>query len=187
MKHSALRRAVEQGNLRGVQVALEHGADIEEADMHGDPGLPLRIACFKGYVPIVHELVRRGADIHAPNGQGPDGPIRMAVKGGHQVVVQLLVAHGAELPADLPEPKQPIGDRRKRGERRLRNAGPPKGFIERRFFQDRRVTSVREIALDDTQWEIYFAQTIPTPQSVSFPILHDPSEHASSVLDRARD
>ena len=187
MKHSALRRAVEQGNLHAVQVALEHGADIEEADMHGDPGLPLRIACFKGYTPIVRELVRRGADIHAPNGQGPDGPIRMAVKGQHQNVVQLLIAHGAELPADLSEPKQPVGERRQRGDRRRRQAGPPKGYTERRFIQDRRVTSVREIELDDAQWEIYFAQTIPTATVVPFPTLHDPSEHASSVLDRVRD
>lgn len=187
MKHSALRRAVEQANLRAVQVALEHGANIEEPDMHGDPGLPLRIACFKGYAAIVFELIRRGANIHAPNGQGPGGPIRMAAKGQHHRIVQLLIAHGAELPADQAEPKKLIADRRRRGDRRLRNAGPPKGYAERRFFQDRRVTSVREIELDESQWEIYFAQTIPTPLPVPFPILHDLTEHASSVLERVRD
>lgn len=167
--------------------ALDHGANIEEADIHGDPGLPLRIACFKGHVDIVRELIRRGADIHAPNGQGVDGPIRMAHRGGHRKLVELLVAHGAELPTDLTPPKTDTSERRKRGERRMRNAGPPKGFAERRFFQDRRVTSVREIQLNETQWEIYFAQTIPTAPPVPFPTLHDPTDHASLVLDRARD
>ena len=60
-------------------IALDHGGDIEEADIHGDPGLPLRIACFKGHIDIVRELIRRGADIHAPNAQGKGGPIRMAL------------------------------------------------------------------------------------------------------------
>lgn len=168
-------------------IALEHGANIEEADIHGDSGLPLRIACFNGHVDIIRELIRRGANIHAPNAQGAGGPIRMAHRGGHHKIVELLVAHGAELPSDLPAPKTDTSERRKRGERRMRNAGPPKGFVERRFFQDRRVTCVREIQLDETQWEIYFAQTIPTAPPVPFPILHDPTDHASQVLDRARD
>lgn len=187
MQHSALRRAVEQGNLRAVRVALEHGANIEEADMHGDPGLPLRIACFKGHVAVVHELIKRGANIHAPNAQGTGGPIRMATKGQHHAIVQLLIAHGAELPDDLPDAKQTIGERRKRSDRRKRNAGPPRGQVERRVQRDRRVTSVSEIELDETQWEIYFAQTIPTATHTPFPALHDPSDHASLVLDRARD
>ena len=167
--------------------ALDHGANIEEADIHGDSGLPLRIACFKGHIDIIRELIRRGADIHAPNAQGAGGPIRMAHRGGHHKIVEFLLAHGAELPTDLAPPKTDTSERRKRSERRMRNAGPPKGFAERRFFQDRRVTSVREIELDESQWEIYFAQTIPTVTHVPFPTLHDPLEHASSVLDRARD
>lgn len=167
--------------------ALDHGADIEEADIHGDSGLPLRIACFKGHVEIIRELIRRGADIHAPNAQGAGGPIRMAHRGGHHKIVDLLLAHGAELPADLKPLKSNTGERRKRGERRMRNSGPPNGFNERRFFQDRRVTSVREIQLDETQWEIYFAQTIPTAPQAPFPTLYDPSDHASLVLGRARD
>ncbi|MDE2442557.1 MAG: ankyrin repeat domain-containing protein [Betaproteobacteria bacterium] len=187
MKLSALRRAIEKGNLKAVMAALDQGADIEETDIHGDSGLPLRIACFKGLTDIVCELIRRGADIHAPNAQGTGGPIRMAHRGGHHMIVGLLLAHGAELPADLPPPKTDTSERRKRGERRIHNSGPPKGFNERRFFQDRRVTSVREIELDATQWEIYFAQTIPAVPHAPFPSLHDPSEHASSVLARARD
>lgn len=187
MKHSALRRAIEQGNLHAVRVAIEHGADIEEADMHGDPGLPLRIACFRGHLAIVHELIQRGADIHAPNAQGSGGPIRMAVKGKHHTVIQLLLAQGAELPEDLTLPKADSAERRKRNDRRLRNAGPPRGMSERRVQRERRMTSVREIELDEVQWENYFAQTLPSARPTPFPTLYDPTDHASLVLGRARD
>lgn len=188
MQHSALRRAIEQGNLRAVQVALEHGANIEEADIHGDPGLPLRIACFCGHIEIVRELIRRGADIHAPNGEGADGPIRMAARGEHHQIIDLLVAHGAVLPGELPAAKTKIGgDRRQRHERRKRNGGPPGGFSERRTQFERRVTSVREVELDEAQWETYFSQSMPNAAPVPFPTLYDPTDHASLVLDRVRD
>lgn len=152
MKHSALRRAIEQGNLHAVRVAIAHGADID-----------------------------------APNAQGSGGPIRMALKGQHPDVIDLLIAHGAALPEDVSLPRADNGERRKRKERRLRNAGPPRGLPERRVQPDRRMTSVREIELDEAQWENYFAQSRPDPAPIPFPTLHDPAEHASLVLDRARD
>ena len=129
--HSALRRAIEKGNLDAVRTALDHGALIEEADMHGDPGLPMRIACFKGHADIVRELIKRGADIHAPNAQGAGGPIRMASRGQHSHIVELLLAHGAEVPEDVQLPNANSGERRKRGERRRRDIGPPSDIRER--------------------------------------------------------
>lgn len=132
--YSALRRAVEKGNLKAAMIALDHGADIEEADIHGDPGLPLRVACFRGHIDLVRELIRRGADIHAPNAQGRGGPIRMALRGEH----------------------------RKRRDRRLRNSGPPKGLTERRLYEERRVTSVTEVELSEKQWETYFSASLPS-------------------------
>lgn len=185
MKHSALRRAIELGDLRAVQAAIENGANIEEADIHGDPGLPLRIACFQGHSEIVRELLRHGANIHAPNAHGADGPIRIATRAQHQQIVKLLLEHGAELP-DAPADSK-AEDRRKRRERRKRNAGPPAGLSERRNQEDRRVTSVREIVLDEAQWENYFSQSRPTATPTPFPPLFDPTEHASHILDRARD
>ncbi len=182
--YSALRRAVEKGNLKAVMIALDHGADIEEADIHGDPGLPLRIACFKGHIDVVRELIRRGADIHAPNAQGRGGPIRMALRGEHRAVVNLLLAHGAEMPEALPQPKAAITERRKRRDRRMRNAGPPKGLSERRLYEERRVTSVTEVELSEKQWETYFSASMP---SIPFPTLHDPADLASRVFERARD
>lgn len=183
--HSALRRAIEKGNLQAVKTALDHGAAIEEADMHGDSGLPMRIACFKGHVDIVLELIERGADIHAPNAQGAGGPIRMAARGQHAHIVELLLSRGAELPVDVQLPRANAGERRTRGERRGRDIGPPGNFRERRQSRERRVLSVREVELSDKQWERYFAQTQPSPQVP--PHHHDFNETASMVLERVRD
>lgn len=182
--HSALRRAVEKGNLKAAMIALDHGGDIEETDIHGDPGLPLRIACFKGHIDIVRELIRRGADIHAPNAQGKGGPIRMALRGEHRTIVALLLAHGAEMPDTLPPAKGVSSERRKRRDRRMRNSGPPKGMVERRLCEERRTTSVTELELSEKQWETYFSASMPV---APFPTLHDPADVASRVFERARD
>lgn len=182
--HSALRRAIEKGSLQSVKAALDHGAVIEEADMHGDPGLPMRIACFKGHSDIVLELIKRGADIHAPNAQGAGGPIRMAARGQHPHIIQLLMAHGAELPADVQLPRASDGERRNRGERRRRDVGPPNDFRERRQTRERRVTSVHEVELSDRQWERYFAQTQPSLPPTPH---HDMADTVSLVFERARD
>lgn len=186
--HSALRRAIEQDNLQGVMVALEHGADIEESDIHGDAGLPLRIACYRGHLEIVRTLISHGADIHAPNAAGRSGPLRSAVRGKHLHIVELLLEHGAEMPDDLALPKPDPGERRKRGDRRKRNTGPPAGLRERRFAHDRRTTSVELIELDDMQWERYFSQSqidAMRKTDTPFPEIH--LDEAALILARARD
>jgi len=182
--HSALRRAIDRGNLQAVLTALEHGANIEEADMHGDPGLPLRIACFKGHAPIVKELIKRGANINARNGQGMGGPIRMAAKANHRDIIHLLMQHGAELPSDVRLSLDDGGDRRKCADRRKHNVGAPQGFTERRLGKERRATSVEELTLSDVQWETYFSQVQPSPVA---PSAHEVDEVVSMVLARVRD
>ncbi|MBS1145511.1 MAG: Ankyrin [Proteobacteria bacterium] len=183
--HSALRRAIEKGCLQSVRTALDHGAAIEEADMHGDPGLPMRIACFQGHTDIVRELIQRGADIHAPNAQGLGGPIRMAARGQHAEIIDLLVEHGAEVPEDVQLPKKEAGERRKRGDRRRRDMGPPSNLRDRRQSRERRVVSVRELELSDLQWERYFAETQPAaPRQI---VDHHFDETASVIFERVRD
>ena len=182
--HSALRRAIEKGNLQAVITALDHGALIEEADMHGDSGLPMRIACFKGHSEIVLELIKRGADIHAPNAQGNGGPIRMAARGQHSHIVELLLAHGAEVPKDVQLPGAKAGERRRRGDRRRRDVGPPTELRDRRKSRERRVVSVREVELSDIQWERYFAQTQPSQTPAHN---HDVADTVSMVFERVRD
>lgn len=96
---SKLIIAIRAGILGDVIAAIEEGADIEEPDMHGFVGLPLRTACFEGNIDIVRELLRRGAKVDADAGDGPGAPLRLAKRRGHQSVAALLLLQGAQMPS----------------------------------------------------------------------------------------
>lgn len=98
---SPLLTAIRTGRLSGVIRAIEDGGDIEEADIHGIRGLPLRTACFEGSMAIVRELLRCGADVNAIAIDGPGAPLRLALRGGHGEVAALLLQNGAEIPPGL--------------------------------------------------------------------------------------
>jgi hypothetical protein len=106
MPHKALQpsklvAAIRSGRLSGVIRAIEDGADIEEADIHGVCGLPLRTACFEGSMAIVRELLRAGANINAMAIDGPGAPLRLALRGGHGEIAAFLLQNGAETPPGL--------------------------------------------------------------------------------------
>jgi len=84
---SKLMTAIRAGLLDEVINAIATGGNIEEADMHGIPGLPLRTACFEGNLEIVRELLNRGADINAIASDRPEAPLRLAQRGKHQSTV----------------------------------------------------------------------------------------------------
>lgn len=177
---SELRSAIEQGDRAAVIRALDNGADIEEADMHGEPGLPLRMACFDGHLGIVTELIRRGAKVadHARS----SGPLRTAKRGGHQEIVRLLIAHGASARDDIKLAADDNGERRRGGDRRKRKGEPYLG--DRRGPDDRRATTVTEVDLSSEQWHTYFSDLAaiarPDPEG-------EFDEAASHILARARD
>lgn len=113
---SELIAAIRGGNLNAMIGALEAGADIEEADIHGHSGLPLRTACFSGNLAIVDELIGRGADINAAGSNGPGMPLQLAVRGKQHEVIALLLRHGAEIPPGLEIPPEALVSREERGE-----------------------------------------------------------------------
>ena len=98
---SKLIAAIRASHLGGVLMALEAGADVNEADMHGYDGLPLRTACFEGNLAIVRELLQHGANPNAGASDGPGAALRLALRRQHQDVVALLLQHGAQSP-DVP-------------------------------------------------------------------------------------
>lgn len=98
---SKLMEAVRAGNLHAVVSALESGSDVDEADVHGFRGLPLRTACFSGNVAIVRELLARGANIDAGTADGPGAPLRLALRAGHRQLVTLLLDEGAAIPSGV--------------------------------------------------------------------------------------
>ena len=92
---SKLIAAIRENNFSDVISAINEGANIEEADMHGFTGLPLRIACFQGDIEIVRALLQRGADVNAMADDGPGAPLRLARRGGHPEIAELLLQEGA--------------------------------------------------------------------------------------------
>ena len=108
---SKLVAAIRKGYLRTVIDALDEGANIEEADMHGHPGLPLRTACFEGDLAIINELIERGADINAPGADGPGMPLRLAVRSKNSKVIALLLKQGAIVPENFRIPLELIEQR----------------------------------------------------------------------------
>lgn len=98
---SKLITAVRTAHLGNVLMALAEGANVDEPDMHGYPGLPLRTACFKGDLAIVRELLKHGANPDAGASDGPGGALRLALRCGHRDIAGLLLQHGARIPDGL--------------------------------------------------------------------------------------
>ncbi|XP_037774211.1 ankyrin repeat domain-containing protein 65-like, partial [Penaeus monodon] len=87
-----LLKAASDGDLEGVKIWLDEGADVEAASsaMGEEKGLrPLHLAAWAGHVGVVRELLRRGADFKA---RGRDGysAIHYAARGGFVEVLKIL-------------------------------------------------------------------------------------------------
>lgn len=104
-----LIKAIRTGKLSEVIAALDSGAHVELNDGHGEPGLPLAIACFMGHAEIVRELALRGARFNFEDNSEPTSPLSMAIRGGKKEVVKVLIELGAEIPPNtetgLTEPE----------------------------------------------------------------------------------
>lgn len=106
---SKLISAIRAARLSGVVIALDDGADLEETDVHGHRGLPLRTACFEGNLAIVRELLIRGADPNASAADGASAPLRLALRRGHHEIAALLIQEGARPPAGVVIPPEVLG------------------------------------------------------------------------------
>ncbi len=96
-----LMKAIRSGELSQVVYALDSGAEVELDDGHGNPGLPLAIACFMGHAEIVRELALRGAKVNFADNSDPSSPLAMAVRARRTEVVKVLIEVGAEVPANM--------------------------------------------------------------------------------------
>lgn len=96
-----LIKAVRSGKLADVRAVLDAGVPVELTDGPGDPGLPMGIACFMGFVDIVRELAGRGAKVNVADNSQPTSPLSMAIRGSRTEVVRALIELGAAVPAGM--------------------------------------------------------------------------------------
>jgi beta-lactamase regulating signal transducer with metallopeptidase domain len=95
---NALIEAADEGHVEIVDLLLNSGARVNET-VEGDENALIK-ASGSGHVEVVRLLLSRGADVNMRVWSGdPDGEwrtaLKMARKGGHNAVVQLLISAGA--------------------------------------------------------------------------------------------
>jgi ankyrin repeat protein len=93
-----LLEAASDGNLDGVEEALQQGADVNARGALGDAALNL--AAQRGHKEVVQRLLDKGADIHNLGGADKT-PIMNAAFAGNIGIVRLLLEKGARVTDDL--------------------------------------------------------------------------------------
>ena len=125
-RRTRLHYCVRQGNGARVSLLLRRGADLEGSDAEGqrplfyaaqfnkpalvsllldagashapasDGTTPLSVACQIGYLPIVQQLLVRGADVDLKDEDGYS-PLFVAAQEGHVEIIRALIDSGAQL------------------------------------------------------------------------------------------
>ena len=84
------------GDVSAIRFLLANGASL---DSLGD-NLGLTAACFHGHWRLCQFLVERGADVNLPVPDTGETPLHSALatanRGGHNLVLRVLLAHGAD-------------------------------------------------------------------------------------------
>ena len=86
-----LREMAEEGNLKGINLFENLGADISSNNDY-----PLHLASSEGHLEVVKYLISKGADIRSNN----DYALRASSKNGHLDVVKYLIQNGANIHVD---------------------------------------------------------------------------------------
>ncbi|MBT4922374.1 MAG: hypothetical protein HON23_05110 [Rickettsiales bacterium] len=102
-----LIRAVERGDLEGVERLLDRGADVNKARIT-DGSTPLSIAASNGHTELVQLLLDRRADVNKAT-KGGVTPLVYAAFNGHAEVAKLLLDRGADVnQASTTDGKTPL-------------------------------------------------------------------------------
>ncbi|MHA1699887.1 MAG: ankyrin repeat domain-containing protein [Promethearchaeota archaeon] len=91
-----LIESAERGDLKGVKIALEQGANVEATDGRGMTALIW--AALRGHEAVVRELLNAGADVNGTNAANWT-PLMEASLEGHLKIVKILLNAGADVNA----------------------------------------------------------------------------------------
>jgi ankyrin repeat protein len=90
-----MQNAIYTGDLAVIDLLLDHGGDLNEADSHGNTALFAAITRSHD-VAFIRHLLEKGADPNVPDREGWT-PFTSSVTYGTPEIVRLLLDHGARL------------------------------------------------------------------------------------------
>jgi len=96
-----LIKSIRNGELDKVRALLNAGVPVDIDGSHGQPGLPIAMACFLGHVAIVKALVQHGAKVNLADNSISTSPLSMALRGNKRDVVRLLIELGVKVPESM--------------------------------------------------------------------------------------
>ena len=105
-KRTALHYAAPGGFLKGVDILIEKGADVQALDAKS--WSPLHHAAIGGYCRTSEVLLKAGASVHSLNSL-LETPLHCAARNGHNDVFKLLLEWGADESAKDMEGYTPVG------------------------------------------------------------------------------
>ena len=101
-KNTLLHYASEEGNWKIVKYLLENHADIDVNLLNDDGDSALAIACKKGNLEIVENLLRKsGVDLNIQFGKSKNTLLHYASKGGNLEIVKYLLENHADIDINL--------------------------------------------------------------------------------------
>jgi len=90
---TALTAAAQQGHKDIVAYLIQRGADINLPDEGGMTALDHAVA--GSHTHVVEYLLERNAEVNRAGAEGY--PVSLAAKQGHQIILEMLLAHGAKV------------------------------------------------------------------------------------------
>ena len=102
--HTALQMAAREGNLSGIAVLLEAGADVNAPPAEYMGRSALQAAAGGGHQIALDMLLKAGADVNAPPTRFMGRTaLQAAAGGGHQIALDMLLKAGADVNAPPAE------------------------------------------------------------------------------------
>merc|ERR1712125_263247 len=89
---SALHFAVLGGNIKTVEIVIQHLSDVNASNAYGETAL--HWACKQGNLQVVHLLLNEGADVMSVDTDG-NSPLHWAAEYDHSEVILHLLRRGA--------------------------------------------------------------------------------------------